>query len=131
MLNAKNTTQIIAWDRHYENSIPWLVDSPALLDHDLSHNLENETSCILFQGLITNRGHVCTRFGIAESISDENLILEIYHRFGMDVANYVFGPAAYVIWDCAQRALYVFRDRIGVYGFYYLLLNGRMYLSDQ
>ena len=59
-----------------------------------------------------------------EKITDSDLILAAYQKWGDDCPNYLLGDFAFAIWDQHKQQLFCARDHFGVKPFYY-------YLSDQ
>ncbi|NCJ08143.1 lasso peptide isopeptide bond-forming cyclase [Synechococcales cyanobacterium C] len=57
-------------------------------------------------------------------ISDSQLILKAYQRWGEQCLDYLIGDFAFAIWDKQQQHLFCARDHFGVKPFYY-------YLNDQ
>ena len=61
------------------------------------------------------------------TISDDDLILRAYRRWGRDCPRRLLGDYAFAVWDARQRTLFCARDHIGVRPFYYAL-NGRRFV---
>ena len=61
------------------------------------------------------------------TISDGDLILRAYRRWGRDCPRRLLGDYAFAVWDARQRTLFCARDHIGVRPFYYAL-NGRRFV---
>jgi len=53
------------------------------------------------------------------AVSDAELILRAYVRWGEDCAPKLIGDFAFAIWDISRRRLFCARDHIGVKPFYY------------
>jgi asparagine synthase (glutamine-hydrolysing) len=60
----------------------------------------------------------------AEKITDSDLILAAYEKWGEDCPEHLLGDFAFAIWDQRQQQLFCARDHFGIKPFYY-------YLSDQ
>ena len=57
--------------------------------------------------------------GGTDSISDSELILDAYLRWGEDCPQRLLGDFAFAIWDSAKRGLFCARDHFGVKPFHY------------
>jgi len=71
---------------------------------------------------IDNRDELISDCGIrgpASHISDSQLILAAYEKWGEKCPERLFGDFAFVIWDQRQQALLCARDGMGVVPFYY------------
>jgi len=71
---------------------------------------------------IDNRDELISDCGIrgpASNISDSQLILAAYEKWGEKCPEKLFGDFAFVIWDRRQQALFCARDGMGVVPFYY------------
>ena len=55
----------------------------------------------------------------AEKITDSKLILEAYHKWGVDCPHKLLGDFAFAIWDGKQQQLFCARDPMGIKPFYY------------
>lgn len=55
----------------------------------------------------------------AEKITDSQLILAAYEKWGEDCPNKLLGDFAFVIWDKREEKLFCARDHFGVKPFYY------------
>ena len=60
----------------------------------------------------------------AEMVSDSQVILAAYQKWGEDCPTHLLGDFAFAIWDEAAQQLFCARDHFGVRPFYY-------YLSDE
>ncbi len=64
-------------------------------------------------------------------ISDSELILRAYRKWGAECPKYLLGDFAFAIWDANERALFCARDHIGAKPFYYCLTPERfVFASD-
>ena len=72
---------------------------------------------------IDNRDELIAGLGLAEwshgAISDSELILCAYERWGEDSPKRLLGDFAFAIWDDRRQTLFCVRDHIGVKPFYY------------
>ncbi|HEX3253161.1 MAG TPA: asparagine synthase-related protein [Pyrinomonadaceae bacterium] len=66
----------------------------------------------------------------AESITDEQLILNAYETWGEDCVKHLIGDFAFVIWDDRSQRLFCARDHLGVKPFFYTHLDGRFKFSS-
>ncbi len=74
---------------------------------------------------LDNKPELINKLNISHSrktqISDSELILSAYLRWGSDCPSHLVGDYAFSIWDPRQRKLFCARDPIGVQPFYYSL----------
>jgi asparagine synthase (glutamine-hydrolysing) len=72
---------------------------------------------------LDNRRDLIAELGMtgrpASEISDSELILRAYERWGEECAPKVIGDFAFAIWDSRHQRLFCARDHIGVKPFYY------------
>jgi asparagine synthase (glutamine-hydrolysing) len=62
------------------------------------------------------------------SITDGELILAAYEKWGEMCPEKLLGDFAFAIWDRRKRALFCARDHFGVKPFYYCSLSGRFFV---
>lgn len=63
----------------------------------------------------------------AEKITDCQLILSAYEKWGEDCPQYLLGDFAFAIWDGRQQRLFCARDHFGVKPLYYYYQPGRVF----
>lgn len=72
---------------------------------------------------LDNRTELAVELGFAaaelKTLSDSELILGAYRKWGEDCADHLLGDFAFAIWDGEQQRLYAARDHIGARPFYY------------
>ncbi len=72
---------------------------------------------------IDNRDELIAALGLSdrptEKITDSQLILAAYEKWGNRCPEYLLGDFAFAIWDARQQQLFCARDHIGVKPFYY------------
>ena len=66
--------------------------------------------------------------GGADSISDSELILDAYLRWGEECPQRLLGDFAFAIWDASRRELFCARDHFGVRPFYYFHQAGQRFV---
>lgn len=55
-----------------------------------------------------------------ESLSDSEVILALYEKYGMDCVQYLRGMFAFALWDEKNQRLFCARDRFGIKPFYFI-----------
>jgi asparagine synthase (glutamine-hydrolysing) len=79
---------------------------------------------------IDNRKELMALFDLKESesspITDSELILAAYEKWGEGCANKLIGDFAFAIWDGKNRRLFAARDPMGLKPLYYYYLPGRI-----
>ncbi len=63
-----------------------------------------------------------------EQISDSELILYAYRRWGEECPEHLLGDFAFAIWDPAKQHLFCARDHFGVKPFYYYYQPGQLFV---
>lgn len=80
---------------------------------------------------IDNRDELVHRLGVAAdvraSISDSELILHSYEKWGVQCVQALVGDFAFAIWDGVTQKLFCARDHLGVKPFYYFHLPGKLF----
>lgn len=62
-----------------------------------------------------------------EPVTDSEIILEAYKKWGHDSPKKLLGAFAFAIWDVQDRSLFCVRDHFGVRPFYYYHQKGRLF----
>jgi asparagine synthase (glutamine-hydrolysing) len=84
----------------------------------------NSQLMITFDGRIDNRHQLLPTLKSQitvdpELISDEEIIIAAYERWGLDSLKHLIGDFAFAIWDKGEQRLLCARDPLGVKPFYY------------
>jgi asparagine synthase (glutamine-hydrolysing) len=66
--------------------------------------------------------------GDVSRITDSQLILAAYQRWGQSCPEYLLGDFAFAIWDKREQTLFAARDHIGIRPFYYYAAPGRLFV---
>lgn len=78
---------------------------------------------ITADAIIDNRKQLCDQleieYGLRKSITDSELILEAYMKWGRSAPQHLIGDYAFVIWDERRRQLFGARDLLGRRTLYY------------
>lgn len=122
---ARDGADIIEWT---EGPI-WLGNSQSRFEEPHcrpSLIFDGDAGCTLVaDARIDDRDGLCDELGIPyperPAMSDGDLILMAYGRWGEDSPNHLLGDYAFVVWNRRQRTLYCARDHIGARPFYYAL----------
>lgn len=64
--------------------------------------------------------------GPAHLVSDSELILRAYERWGEACVDHLVGDFAFAIWDAAEQKLFCARDHLGVRPLYYYQVEGHL-----
>lgn len=90
---------------------------------------------VAFDGRIDNRPELCDAFGLGpaerSSISDAELALQAYLRWGGDVIKRLKGPFVVVVWDAANRRLLGARDAIGRRSLFYRIDGAAVTIASE
>ncbi|MEM7134907.1 MAG: asparagine synthase-related protein [Chloroflexota bacterium] len=83
---------------------------------------------------LDNRDTLCSQLDIASDqrrhLSDHQLLLHAYARWGREMPKQLLGDFALAIWDRKKHTLFCARDAVGVRPFYYSLNRERFIASD-
>ena len=83
---------------------------------------------------LDDRATLCAALDVPHTeratISDGDLILRAYRRWGRNCPRRLLGDYAFAVWDARQRTLFCARDHIGVRPFYYALNGGRFVFAS-
>jgi asparagine synthase (glutamine-hydrolysing) len=63
----------------------------------------------------------------AEKITDSQLILSAYEKWGENCPQYLLGDFAFAIWDERRQTIFCARDHFGIKPLYYCLQRGRVF----
>ncbi|TCJ15477.1 lasso peptide isopeptide bond-forming cyclase [Rubrobacter taiwanensis] len=79
---------------------------------------------------IDNREELIVQLGLADrkEVSDSELILAAYEKWGERCPEKLVGDFAFAIWDRSEQKLFCARDHIGVKPFYYYYGSGRAFV---
>jgi asparagine synthase (glutamine-hydrolysing) len=64
-------------------------------------------------------------------VTDAELILESYQRWGTECANYLRGDFCFAIWDQSRKELYCARDPVATRPFYFARVGGYFLFSSE
>lgn len=100
-----------------------LHTTPESLHEHLPQSIDN--LAITADARVDNRDELLAQLSLRDDfhkeISDSELILYAYRRWGEECANRIIGDYAFAIWDKKRQQLFCSRDHIGVKPFYYHL----------
>ena len=90
---------------------------------------------IVASARLDGRDDLCDSLGVPrrdrEGLTDGELILRCYARWGPACPEHLLGDYAFALWDANRRVLFCARDHIGVRPFYYALAGERFaFASD-
>lgn len=91
---------------------------PAMDDH------AGQLLCVTADVRLDNRTELIEKLDInqpLDTVTDSQLLLEAYRKWGGESPKYLLGDFAYVIWDGPQKQLFCARDHIGIKQIYYSL----------
>ncbi|RQW78642.1 MAG: lasso peptide isopeptide bond-forming cyclase [Methanothrix sp.] len=80
---------------------------------------EADGQVITADARIDNREELLPELGLREEVSDSEVILEAYRKWGRDCVDRLLGDFVFVIWDPEKEELFCARDHMGVRPFYY------------
>jgi asparagine synthase (glutamine-hydrolysing) len=84
-----------------------------------------ESECIIAADVyLTNRAELCAKLGAVTGISDCELLLESYLKWGDSCVCHLQGTFSFVIWDPKVQRLFLASDPMGARTFYYSYKEG-------
>ena len=93
--------------------------------------LERDGSAITADARVDNREELISALGIdshrAAEITDSEIILSAYAKWGEDCPSKLLGDFCFAIWDQRNRRLFCARDHFGVKPFYYCHSPGQVF----
>lgn len=108
----------------------------SILDLSTAANQPMQSHCgryyICFNGEVFNYQEIAQQLGIkCKTTSDTEVILEAFILKGPDFVHLLNGMFAIVIYDTAERAFYVFRDRLGIKPVLYYWQDGDFVFASE
>ncbi|MEM8484874.1 MAG: lasso peptide isopeptide bond-forming cyclase [Bacteroidota bacterium] len=109
------------------------------LGHQMLHTTEEslravlplangDTSVVLTaDARIDNRGELLADLQLPPTVTDEEIILHAYRRWGATCPVHLIGAYAFAIWDAARQRLFCARDHYGLKPFYYCHVPGQFF----
>jgi asparagine synthase (glutamine-hydrolysing) len=99
-------------------------------------SVDPATGCALTcSARLDNRPELIHALGLeavpANSLSDADLILSAYRRWGRDCPSHLLGDFAFVLWDQAEGRLFAARDALGCQDLHYLLTPSHCMLATR
>ena len=76
---------------------------------------------------IDNREELCSLLSAPSTVTDADLILQAYARWGERCPERLLGDFAFALWDARRGLLFCARDHFGVKPFYYHHRPGRLF----
>lgn len=91
-----------------------------------------ESGCVIScDARIDNRDEMLRQLSFgqkpAAEISDSEIILRAYEKWGQECPRHLVGDFVFVIWDKSHRKLFCARDTLGLKHFYYYYRPGRLF----
>jgi len=108
----------------------------------LAHNSLSDTVKLPFQNKtkeltitsttrIDNKKELVKEHRLEYTISDADLILFLYQKFGKETPKHIIGAFAFIIWDEKEQRLFCARDQMGVEPIYYYFKNGLLIIATE
>ncbi|OJK02096.1 hypothetical protein ASPACDRAFT_50819 [Aspergillus aculeatus ATCC 16872] len=65
------------------------------------------------------------------SKSDCEIVIALYHRYGLSFVSHLRGEFALVLWDAKHNRFIAARDRYGIKSLYYTIIGGRLHVATE
>jgi len=105
-----------------------LYNTPESLEELLPRQALSGDLIVTSDARIDNRKELIRTLDLARttkrSLTDSELILSAYRKWGTDCPKYLIGAFSFAIYDRVKNHLFCARDHIGVHPFYYVHANG-------
>lgn len=102
---------------------------------NFSNNSFNNNFVIVSDTVLTNRTELSRKFGVLPSqlikLTDEDLILKSYEKWGEDCVKQLVGDFAFAIWDKQNKKLFCCRDHFGISTLYFYKDNEKFIFSSE
>ncbi len=86
---------------------------------------------ICFDGLIYNRDEVKSRLKSQNLVSDAEIVLCAYIKWGIGCLQYLNGIFAFTIWNSKNCELFLARDRMGIKPLYYTITGDSLIFASE
>jgi asparagine synthase (glutamine-hydrolysing) len=116
---------VVRWDR--AGSEPFLSDGQG---GGVSAESDPRVRCLWACGVVSNHLRLKRQEGLPADLPTEQLVADLYERWGIGAVDRLAGAAAWVIWDGARQRLVAARDRLGTIGLYYAIAGGTFLLAQ-
>lgn len=94
-----------------------------------------DSLCIVFNGEIYNftelRAELTAKGAVFRSLSDTEVILAAYHKWGVECLSHLNGMFAFAIYDARKQVLFLARDRAGEKPLFYHHANGTLRFASE
>jgi asparagine synthase (glutamine-hydrolysing) len=120
-----------------DRSGTWNSGAIALGQHQLCTTPESEferqptstqdgSVCVSFDGRLDNREALLAALDAqpAELLTDVDLLIRAYLRWGLDCVDHLVGDFGFALWDARERRLFCARDPLGIRPVYYAQHHG-------
>ena len=113
-----------------------LWNAPESKQEHLPHTIspDNQTLVITIDARLDNRETLAEQLEMRDiplgKITDSDLILAAYQKWGEACPKYLLGDFVFVIWDAAKEQLFCARDHMGIKPFYYHLSDDLFVFSN-
>lgn len=126
------TNQIDGPHSQFEQDTVLLTSSEPGDWGDAVHNLKEDAADIRLVGRarIYNFAELALMLSESVEISTAQLLIAAYKKWDADLAGYLVGDFAFVVWNASTSRLLAFRDHFGVRPLYYRRIEGSLLFSD-
>jgi asparagine synthase (glutamine-hydrolysing) len=101
----------------FGNCVLWTT--PESLHEKLPRKDASGTHLIAADARVDNREDLIRILGIADTVTDSELILQAYGKWGEGCAEHLIGDFSFAIWDGREQKVFCARDSAGIRSFYY------------
>jgi asparagine synthase (glutamine-hydrolysing) len=117
---------VVRWDRAC--SEPTLSDRAG---RAVPAGSDPRIRCLWACGAVLKYSQLDRQEGLPAELPIEELVAELYARWGTRAAERLMGPTAWIIWDGARQRLVAARDRLGTVGLYYAVTDRTFLLAQR
>ncbi len=94
------------------------------------HSNDNEF-IISFDGLIYNTDELAKKLAVKNDLTDAELVLNAYIKWGAGCLHYLNGIYAFSVWNKKTNELFLARDRFGIKPLYYTILGDTLIFASE
>ena len=97
----------------------------------LSQKVGETEYTLCFDGIIYNRDEVKNHLKAHSSMTDAEIVISAYIRWGIGCLQHLNGIFAFTIWDSKNRELFLARDRMGIKPLYYTFVGDTIIFASE
>lgn len=134
MKNLRNDSEKIWVDKNVGFGHKMLWTTPESVYESQPLHSKDGNLILTADARIDNRDELFEKLRISKndfnSITDADIILKSYQKWGDKCPSHLMGDFAFAIWDKTEKKFFATRDRFGTRPFYFSFNKGQLYFSS-